>query len=139
MDRPVAYGGWMRNGAGVGVWFKPSQQAHTSVWLLIVLTTFVGKMIRAFRSHIILAKSGLYSAVFSSGSFETVVDNRQQLWRDGTSWYETHQGDQSVFLMTQTIFGRVLMTGIWFGCGVIVELILQRKRPLDQAVQTTRS
>ncbi|MDQ6902812.1 MAG: hypothetical protein M3139_07360 [Bacteroidota bacterium] len=96
VDRPVAYGGWMRNGAGVGVWFKPKS---TSTYVRVAPYTPYNYRWKDDSSLQVAHNFGqigvLIQRFLGPGSFETVVDSRQQLWRDGTSWYETHQDDQS--------------------------------------------
>lgn len=105
VDRPVAYGGWMRNGAGVGVWFKPKS---TSTYVRIAPYAPYNYRWKDDSSLQVAHNFGqicvFIQRFLGPGNFETVVDNRQQLWQDGTSWYETHQDDQSGFFTDSNYF-----------------------------------
>lgn len=96
VDRPVAYGGWMRNGAGVGLWFKPKSRSTYVRVAPYTSYSYRWKDDSSLQVAHNFGEIGVFiQRYLSPGNFETVIDNRQQLWRDGTGWYETHQDDQS--------------------------------------------
>jgi hypothetical protein len=105
VDRPVAYGGWMRAGAGVGVWFKPKS---TSTYVRVA--PLVGYDYRwqddsSLQVAHNFGELGVFVQRFiSPGNFQTILDNRERLWDDGTGWYETHSGEDGGFWVPQNYF-----------------------------------
>jgi hypothetical protein len=92
---PVAYGGWIRAAGGVGVWFKP-KAPHT----YIRVSPFINyDYIWSSDSTLQVAHNfgeinTTVTRYVSPGNFETITERKISLWRDGTSWYETH-GDSN--------------------------------------------
>jgi hypothetical protein len=96
VDRPVAEGGWMRNAAGVGAWFKPKSP---STYVRVAPYTPYEYRWKDDSSLQVAHNRGdigvFVQRHLGPGQFETVLDSREALWRDGTSWYQTHQDEQS--------------------------------------------
>ncbi len=105
VDRPVAYGGWMRNAAGVGSWFKPKSK---NTYVRVAPYTPYDYRWKDDSSLQVAHNSGAISVMvqrfISPGNFETLVDSRVPLWSDGTGWYETHQDEQSGVLSDSNYF-----------------------------------
>lgn len=97
VDRPIAHGGWMRNAAGVGTWFKPnSKSTYVRVAPYLPYKYYWKDDSSLQVAHNFGAISVLVQRLISPGRFETVLPNQDEiLWSDGTGWYETHQDDQS--------------------------------------------
>jgi hypothetical protein len=98
VDRPVAEGGWMWAGAGVGVWFKPkAPNTYVRVSGLVTYNYMWRDDSNLQVAHNRAQIGKLVSRWLGPGRFETVLDRRDWLWADGTSWYETHEesGDGS--------------------------------------------
>lgn len=94
VDRPVAYGGWMRAGAGVGVWFKPKTPSTYVRVAPLVDYDYRWRDDSSLQVAHNFGELGVFVQRFiSPGNFQTVLDNREQLWNDGTGWYETHSGE----------------------------------------------
>lgn len=105
VDRPVAYGGWMRDAAGVGTWFKPKS---TSTYVRVAPFAPYEYRWKDDSSLQVAHNSGdigvFIQRYLGPGRFETVLDNREALWRDGTGWYETHEDDQSSYFGDSNYF-----------------------------------
>jgi hypothetical protein len=105
VDRPIAYGGWMRNAAGVGSWFKPKSKSTYVRVAPYLPYNYRWKDDSSLQvAHNSGAISVLIQRFISPGKFETVLDNRNQLWSDGTGWYETHDDDQSGIFVNSNYF-----------------------------------
>jgi hypothetical protein len=105
VDRPIAYGGWMRNAAGVGSWFKPKSKSTYVRVAPYLPYNYRWKDDSSLQvAHNSGAVSVLVQRLISPGKFETVLDNRNQLWSDGTGWYETHSDDQSGVFVNSNYF-----------------------------------
>lgn len=105
VDRPVAYGGWMRNAAGVGTWFKPKS---TNTYVRVAPFAPYAYHWKDDSSLQVAHNSGGISVFvqrfLGPGQFETVLDSRNSLWSDGTGWYETHEDDQSGIFVDSNYF-----------------------------------
>ncbi len=105
VDRPVAYGGWMRNAAGVGLWFKPKS---TSTYVRVAPFALYNYRWKDQSWLQVAHNSGDFGVFIQRflgpGQFETVLDNRQALWRDGTGWYEDHEDEQSGYFVDSNYF-----------------------------------
>ncbi|MDO9046200.1 MAG: hypothetical protein Q7U66_00510 [Methylobacter sp.] len=105
VDRPIAYGGWMRNAAGVGTWFKPKSK---STYVRVAPFCDYGFRWKDDSSLQVAHNSGdigvFIQRFLGPGQFETVLDDRTELWRDGTSWYQTHQDEQSGYFTKSNYF-----------------------------------
>ena len=105
VDRPVAYGGWMRNAAGIGSWFKPKSK---STYVRVAPFTPYEYRWKDDSSLQVAHNSGAISVMvqrfISPGNFETILDSRKPLWSDGTGWYETHQDEQSGYFVDSNYF-----------------------------------
>jgi hypothetical protein len=86
----------MRSAAGVATWFKPKS---TSTYVRVAPFAPYWYYWRDDSNLQVAHNFGnicvLVQRFLGPGQFETVIDSRNSLWSDGTSWYETHQDDQS--------------------------------------------
>lgn len=91
VDRPVAYGGWMANGAGVGVFFKPKSKSTYVRVAPYLPYTYRWKDDSSLQvAH---NRGAIACRVFEHNG-PMLVDTQVPLWNDGTSWYQTHQDEQ---------------------------------------------
>ena len=96
VDRPVAYGGWMRNAAAVGTWFKPKANSTYVRVAPFASYNYQWKDESSLQAAHNSGDIGVFiQRYLGPGRFEKVLDNRPPLWSDGTGWYETHEDDQS--------------------------------------------
>lgn len=105
VDRPVAEGGWMYAGAGLGLWFKP--KAPSTYVRVSGLVDYEYDW--ADSSSLQVAHNRAQLAVMvqhrrGPGDLETIVDWRDQLWADGTSWYEDHSDSGGGYWPNQNYF-----------------------------------
>ncbi|MFF2050135.1 hypothetical protein ACFVU2_00915 [Leifsonia sp. NPDC058194] len=105
VDRPVAEGGWMYAGAGVGLWFKP--KAPSTYVRVSALVDYEYDWADSSSLQVAHNRAQLCVMVQhrrGPGDMETVVDTRDQLWADGTSWYEDHSDSGGGYWPNQNYF-----------------------------------
>ena len=105
VDRPVAYGGWMRAGAGVGIWFKPkakntyvrvSPLVDYDYWWRNDSNLQVARNFGELGTRVLRHRG--------PDDFEILIDRRERLWSDGTGWFETHEGSDAGFWVNHDYF-----------------------------------
>jgi hypothetical protein len=98
VDRPVAYGGWMTNAAGLGAWFQP--RAPSTYVRVAPLLQYEYRWRDESYLQVAHNRGGVALLVqrwLGPGRFETVIDSRTGLWADGTSWYQEHEGEDASY------------------------------------------
>jgi hypothetical protein len=105
VDRPVAYGGWMRAGAGLGIWFKPKS---TSTYVRVApLVEYDYWWRNDSRLQVARNFGELCTRVLrrrGPDDFETLIDRKERLWNDSTGWYETHEGYDAGYWVNHDYF-----------------------------------
>lgn len=105
VDRPVAEGGWMYAGAGLGLWFKP--KAPSTYVRVSGLVDYAYDWADSSSLQVAHNRAQLCVMVQhrrGPGDMETVLDTRDQLWSDGTSWYEDHSDSGGGYWPNQNYF-----------------------------------
>ncbi|MGO4299735.1 hypothetical protein [Leifsonia sp. RAF41] len=105
VDRPVAEGGWMYAGAGVGLWFKP--KAPSTYVRVSGLVEYDYDWADSSSLQVAHNRAQLCVMVQhrrGPGDMETILDTRDQLWSDGTSWYEDHSDSGGGYWPNQNYF-----------------------------------
>ncbi len=105
VDRPVAEDGWMYAGAGVGVWFKP--KAPNTYVRVSALTEYDYDWADSSSLQVAHNRAQICKLVLrrvGPGNLVTVLDRRDPLWNDGTSWYEDHSDSQNGHWSNQDYF-----------------------------------
>ncbi len=119
VDRPVAEGGWMWAGAGVGIWFKPkavstfvrvSGLVHYDYWWRD------DSNLQVAHNRAQLCK--MVYRWLGPGNTQRILDRRDWLWQDGTSWYETHEDSGDSYWSNQDFFWASSDDWylVWFWC-----------------------
>jgi hypothetical protein len=91
VDRPVAYGGWMANGAGVGVFFKPKSK---STYVRVAPYLPYSYRWKNDSSLQVARNRGTIACRIFEHKGPMLLDTQVRLWNDGTSWYQIHQDEQ---------------------------------------------
>ncbi|RZU66022.1 hypothetical protein EV379_2367 [Microterricola gilva] len=105
VDRPVAEDGWMYAGAGIGVWFKP--KSPSTYVRVSALTSYDYDWADSSSLQVAHNRAQICKLVLrwvGPGQLETVLDRRDQLWNDGTGWYEDHSDSQNGYWSNQDYF-----------------------------------
>lgn len=105
VDRPVAEGGWMYAGAGLGLWFKP--KAPSTYVRVSGLVDYEYDWADSSSLQVAHNRAQLCVMVQhrrGPGDLETILDTRDQLWADGTSWYEDHSDSGGGYWPNQNYF-----------------------------------
>ncbi|HEY5223393.1 MAG TPA: hypothetical protein VIJ18_10160 [Microbacteriaceae bacterium] len=119
VDRPVAEGGWMYAGAGVGLWFKP--KAPSTYVRVSGLVTYSYDWHDSSSLQVAHNRAQLGTLVThwrGPGTSDVILDYREQLWSDGTSWYEDHSDSGGGYWPNQNYFWASSDEWylVWFWC-----------------------
>lgn len=105
VDRPVAEGGWMYAGAGLGLWFKPkAPSTYVRVSGLVEYSYDWADSSSLQVAHNRAQLCVMVQHRRAPGDMETILDTRDQLWADGTSWYEDHSDSGGGYWPNQNYF-----------------------------------
>lgn len=105
VDRQVAEDGWMYAGAGLGLWFKP--KAPSTYIRVSGLVEYAYDWADSSSLQVAHNRAQLCVMVQhrrGPGDLETILDTRDQLWADGTSWYEDHSDSGGGYWPNQNYF-----------------------------------
>jgi hypothetical protein len=142
VDRPVAEGGWMYAGAGVGLWFKPkAPSTYVRVSGLVNYSYDWADSSSLQVAHNRAQLGTLVSHWRGPGDSEVILDHREQLWADGTSWYEDHSDSGGGYWPNQNYFWASSNEWylVWFWCNGGIDFSTKDTFGSSKAFQTWRA
>jgi len=95
----------MTAGAGMGIWFQP--KASLTYVRVSGLVTYDYDWSNSSSLQVARNRGQICKLVrrwIGPGNMETVLDRRDQLWSDGTGWYEDHADSQNGYWSNQDYF-----------------------------------
>lgn len=141
VDRPVAEGGWMYAGAGIGLWFKPKAvSTYVRVWGLVEYDYDWADSSSLQVAHNRAQLCKLVYRWIAPGNMEVVLNRRDQLWADGTSWYEDHSDSQDGYWPNQDYFWASSNDWylVWFWCNGGIDFATKTTIGSSKAFQNWR-